>query len=373
MEKEKEELPELHSYNVVCPKPAYDRLAKAGLISLIEKQQEKIADLLLMGDFSGEIGEIIEQAKHNLSDKNRKISDRSEMFKGIAEFEADIDEYAGAYSDAIQRATLKHPSLLAYLVLGERVLDYETLGFPDRRSLEESIASFCIGERVYLSMGREWIWRNGIFRHEISQNIHGDLHASQEDVSGNDSVERTLFGDKERFDTMKVKDKNLQGVFACQDWSQFLVATLRYSQEIGKSREPVIVNWKLVLEKIGAVGTNSAEAEFGLGYNPVDSLFSVDVLTKGKKLRTMPLIIHGRETQSIPYIDNGNLTYLVEDKEGEIEINEQGRMFDEKKFRKVLEYTPQDLPEILKANYRFFARDRRLLPQIMDRFLEETR
>lgn len=364
---------ELHGYNVVCPKPAYDRLAKAGLLPIIKNKQKKVIDLLLMGDFSGEIGKVVQLAKDNFFNVNSRISDKSEMFRDIVEFEMDIDEYAGAFSDQLQRATLRHPSLLSYLILGDRILDFERLEFPSRRSLEESIASFCIGERLYLSMGREWVWRNGIFRHEISQNEHGDLYADQMDVSGKDHVEKSLFGDRRRFDTMKLKDKSLQGVFAYQDWSQFLVATLRYAQEIGKSREPVIVNWKFVLEKIGAVGTNSAEAEFGLSYSPVDNLFQINVLTKGKKLQTMPLAIFARETSSIPYINNGNLSYLVEDKNGDVEIDEQGRMLNEKRFRKVLEYTPKDLPEVLKATYRFFARDRRLLPQIMNRFIEENR
>src|SRR3989338_503934 len=363
-------------YRVVCPKPAYDRLDKSGLIRLIKSKKRQITDLLLLGDFEGEIGTLVNLARTNFLNTDKRISERSEMFRDIVEFDLGLDEENfGAPSNMREELTLKHPSLLAYLILGEKVFDFEKLGFPTRRSLEKSIASFCIGERLWSFGDKEWIWRRGDFRYEISQNVHGDLYAHQIDVSGKDYIEKTLLGDWNIFDTLKLHNRAFQGIFAYQDWSQFLVASLKYAEAIGKSKMPEIAQWKEVLNKVGAVGTATAECEFGGsgGDFSTEILFDNDIIIEGKGSEKFTLCVYGDGNNDfVPYVNNGNLCYLFKDKEGEIELQDHGRFFENGRYKKVLEYAPEDLPEVLKATYRFFARDRSMLPKIMNKFIGET-
>ncbi|MBI2628629.1 hypothetical protein HYW74_00935 [Candidatus Pacearchaeota archaeon] len=361
---------------VVCPKPAYDRLNKSGLIRLIKSKKRQITDLLLLGDFEGKIGNLLNQARTNFLKNNKKITERSEMFRDIVEFDLGLDEENfGALSNMREELTLKHPSLLAYLLLGEKVFDFEKFGFPTRISLEKSIASFCIGEKLWSFGDREWVWRRGDFRYEISQNVHGDLYAGQIDASGRDYTEKTLLGDWNIFDTLKLNIRDFQGIFAYQDWSQFLVASLKYAEAIGKSKMPEIIQWKKVLEQVGAVGTHTAECMFGEGGGDFSTeiLFDNDIIMEGKKSKKFPACVYGDgNNHYIPYIKNGNICYLFKDKEGEIELEGHGRFFENGRYKIVLEYAPEDLPDVLKATYRFFARDRSMLPKIMNKFIKET-
>ena len=53
---------------------------------------------------------------------------------------------------------------------------------------------------------------------------------------------------------------------------------------------------------------------------------------------------------------------------GHIELNFPNSIFDGQRFKPVVIYDEDDLPDLLKGTYKLFARDRTPLPKIMDFF-----
>jgi len=352
---------------VECPDPAYNRLVRSGLDRFVYSKKRVVVDVL-SGYFDDEpLKSIIDVAVSSLGERG-KIDRLNGTFNDILNFDVETQEqYFGSEFGRIRDLSLKYPGFLAYAILGDHVLDHEDFGFPSVRSLEESIVSFCIGEDVYGLGDREWVWRNGGWKNRICQTVHGDLYVDQSDVSGRDYMERGLFGDLEVFDTFKNVEG--RGISGYQDWSQFLISILRYADNVGMSKIREIVDWREILDEIGGgIGTNTAECEFGGGDFGFQSLFGYELFSDENKLEGFPLHIFGsRDLSFLPYIEKGNLLYLREDENGEYDFD--NNFLNSKRFRKVLEYNAGDIPEVLKANYKYFARDRTLLPKIMDWFV----
>ena len=365
-------------HDIECPTPAYNRLRDAGLIERIFAKQKSLHEMFLYDKYLEEGGgkRWLNWAEKIVGKSGRKISEKSETARDILELDFELDEYFNLLGNVRLHNTeglfIDHPSFLAMFVLGKDVLRFREYGFPTRRSLEKSINSFCIGEYTsIMGWNHSYIWRNGDVKNTISQNMHGDFYASQVDVSGKDIREETLFGTEEIFDSVK-NDCYSGGIGAYQDWSVFLVANLKYAQDIGRAKILEIVNWRNVLEETGFVGTNTCEAECGIGgMSPVPFLMESEILKFGFVCSTFPLRIVNRDSAYLPCVRGENLLFLDEERAGDIEIS-YGR-FGIKRFGKRIEYSPEDLPHVLRATYKYFARDRRLLPQIMDTFLKETR
>jgi hypothetical protein len=313
---------------------------------------------------------IIEKAKKFYFNNKRGISDKSKFFEDIVKLERDIDEKNYFSPMDFEKVLLEHPCFLGYIALGDDIFNYKKFNFSSLKSLSESITSFCIGER---SFSDEYIWRLNDFKNVIHQNMHGDLYASQYKVFGKSSLEENLFGEEE--ENLDISAKVLgSGVGAYQDWSQFLVASLKYAEYLGKEKMSEIVNWEDVLEKAGGgVGTATSEAEFGSGFSDYNLKFLLEhpVLEEGKKIEQFPLSIHSfRDSSFYPYFSNGKLFYLREDDDGGILMETLSKVFGNKKFSKVLEYSENDLPHLLTGTYKYFARDRSIMYKIMNRFNE---
>ena len=95
------------------------------------------------------------------------------------------------------------------------------------------------------------------------------------------------------------------------------------------------------------------------------------VLQDNIKLESFPLYIYSRGDNSLAYISENRLSYLEENKNGNISLERFARIYENKKFSKCLEYCEEDLPHVLKTTYKYFARDRSVLPRIMDYFNSE--
>lgn len=353
---------------IICSKPAYDRLKNAGIIELIDSKKQTLIDLFIMNDFSNEIEETINEAYDYIYNKNEKINEKTLFYKDIIEFDIETKD-CFYYSDKIKQESLKHPALVSYLILKNEIFSYKSFGFQTIKSLEESVVSYVIGERTYNSYENELVWRNNKYRHAISLNIHGDLYAEMIDISENEKKTKGLFEELIEFEAIKSIQER-QGIYAYQDWSEFLVTLLKYSKIIGLENIYEIVSWKEVLNEVGSITTNTAEAMFGGTYDKSEILFMNDILIKGKKVENFPMLIQNSEKFFIPYLQDENLHFLKSDENGDIKINEDLKIFNDKKFKSVLCYTPLDMPNALKATYKFFARDKTLLPKIMDYFLK---
>ena len=191
------------------------------------------------------------------------------------------------------------------IVLGEEIHNYEKFGFSSQKSLEGSINAFCIGERHLLDYyGDKDFWRTGNLKKCISLNIHGDLYAYQTNVFGKNRIENTLFGDVEVFEKYK-EDIESSGISAHQDWSEFLLATLKYAQFLGKKEIPEIKNWRDFLERFGGGRvTATSESLFGTNFSEweLEMLTETPVLNdKIEKLESFPLRVYsGHDSVSYP-------------------------------------------------------------------------
>jgi hypothetical protein len=342
---------------VECPNPAYNKIIEAGIDKRL-KGNEVLEDFISHRTFPDNIDRIYARAEKELGRKG-KITEKREIARDILLFRAAYDEESEWDSESIESCSIEHPSLLAYLALGKDVFNFRELRFPTRRSLEESIASFCIGEGRSLFPFNECerIWRNGRFKNVISRNMHGDMYVGQTDVSGRYSKQRTLFGgEEEEFET-KLVDPPLGAFGAYQDWSCFLLSLLRYAQVLGKEKMPEIANWREIAEK-GGMGGNWGDGHNDFGW---EWIMGLRLLNEGQDMKEIDAIFipngyGNHRIETIPYFSKDRkLVYRTD------------------KGKKLVEYDEKDLPEALIANYCYFARDWILMCKIMEKFVEETK
>lgn len=366
-------------FEVECPKPAYDRLVRVGLEARILEVRNKIADILLsVSPTDSELaGHILDKAREFVSGNyHERLTPREILYRDISDLEVYArDNDLRADIEASERSLMQFPSLLAFVVLCEEVLNHKKYGFATRRQLEESIASFCLGEKPRIfSWEPYYQWRTGNSKNVLSNHDRGDLSISQIDVSGLDYSQDTLFGAEEVFDTFKeVKEPDhIKRIHASDyNWTTFLMINLRYAQYLGKSDILEIVEWRRALEEVGSVGTFTAEAEFGDPGADLNLSAVVKAVLLPKERNTLgSLLLSIRDGKVVyhPYVADGNLTYLREDPNGEVELSFiKGQLAE--KFSPHIIHTEADLPELLKGIYRLFARDRRVLPKAMQMFL----
>lgn len=355
--------------SIECLNPAYEKIKKSEINKKISDKNEIVHDILLYKSpyFEGSEN-LFNDIRSFYFDGGRGISEKSKVFEDIVQLERDIDKENYFSPVDFEKVLFEHPCFLSYVILGDEIYNYKKLNFPNLRSLSESITSFCVGERGF---SEEYIWRLNNFKNCISRNTHGDLFASQTDVSGKSSLEKTLFGDEEILDISS--DVRGAGISAYQDWSSFLLGSLKYAECLGKEKMREIVNWEKVLEEAGGgVGNNSAEA-FGMGSSDYGLQFLMDspIFQENIKLERFPLSICSQgNTCSYPYFFEGKLIYLIEYDKGDILMENLSNVYKDKKFYKVLEYSEKDLPHILTATYKYFARDRSKMHKIMKLFNE---
>ena len=364
---------------IECPRPTYDKICESGLIDKILEKQETVKDLLL---YTYPDPTIINRIKfyfekYFLNFKER-LSDKTELYKSLFEAcsELDKEDICPANSEEL---LFRFPEILAYAVLEENVLNFSVYGFNTRRQLEEGVTSFCISAREEMDSfyNSTYTWRTGNFKNSLSNSNHGDLSVLQIDVSGKKTLENTLFGRQEVFDTWK-KDDYREGISAHYDaWEDFLIILLRYAETLGRSKDPDILGWKSVIKEVGVAGTCTAEAEFGGGdWSLREIKMELLLLTEGKeKLELNPLAIwqagySGESVNYYPYVSGKKLLFLTEGDKGEIKLPFKYPFAKGKIFRKVLEFEESDLPYLLRGTYRLFARDRSILPKIMDAFIQ---
>ena len=90
---------------------------------------------------------------------DRKISFQSETAKNLLLLEKEVEESFWIRSE-FEKLLIKYPSFLGKFVLGDELFDYKKFGFPNQRNLEESITSFCFGEKDLLGFRDDKdIWR----------------------------------------------------------------------------------------------------------------------------------------------------------------------------------------------------------------------
>jgi len=355
---------------IECPTPAYRRIQGSGLAQRILEKKEHLDNLFLYDNIYGGEGEaLVRKAREELGKSPEQRQILAEISSFADEFDAEEKRL-----DEFKELVASHPVFLAYFILGDEIVHPERFGFPSRRTLEQAITSFCIGENHLFRIVPDdvWVWRNGRFKNQVHLNKHGDLYACQKDVSGKEKKYPGLFGPIEEVECLK-RVEHFPSIYSDQDWSGFLVSLLKYAEATGKRHHPVIVGWEKILAQVGARGTNTAECMFGDGNDwEVDFLLETPILTEGRKLESFPLKLPCKELLILPRISGGKLIYMTQVKHGGETIPEfKGTRYESCRFTRGITYDEKDLPEALKASYKFFARDRTLLPKIMNGFLQE--
>lgn len=354
----------------ICPDPAYEQLKISGVTDIILKGKKKdlVRDILLDRNIGDDFR--FNKARNFILSNLFKIkTQKLLMYEDLVKSERDFDIAEGMLFGGFDSFLAQHPVLLGHAVLGDNLLKYEKFGFGSRVGLEKAITGFCLGERNQFGLWNdEWTWRNAGFKNNIFRNMHGDLYVSQKDSSGKDFIDNTLFGKVRVFDS--IKKAETFGFGAYQDWSQFLVSLLKYSEKIGKSDIPEISNWQEVLDEVG--GTSGAYAEAFGGLDAPEShahtLMDEELMSyRGMDDKGWPITVSNRNQYALPFFKDDKLTYFVQDEEGEFEFN-FGRFFKDKRFSKAVEYNPDDLPEAMRGTLKYFARSREMIPAIMNEF-----
>jgi hypothetical protein len=363
--------------SIQCTNFAYKKIvSNKALYGKIKGKKDKWGDVLLGATLDGSAWRIIEKAEayfKDLSDLSRIDRRLKDVYLDIIELGRIAEEHEFMCFDK-DKTLVENPALLAFAVLGKDILNPQKYGFASRRQLEESIASFCIGEHWNLgyTYGERYVWRNRQYKNQFCNAPHGDLSLIQKNTSGYHYAFNTLFGIKEEFDTWKDTADCSAGLSCFQNWSSFLMTVLRYAETIGKGRMPEITNWREIEASLDGSCPATAEALSG---NPHHFywLENSPILVEGKDIDTMPLMvvsgISDEAFPNIPYVKDGKLFILRESKKGTITPLDKG-YFKGRKYSIHMDFEESDLPDLLKGTYKLYSRDRTELPELMDAFIK---
>lgn len=354
---------------IVCTNEAYDRIKNSDLYKILLEKRRQLDKIVLMHDFS-ELEEFFEKARQSTLDQNKKISENSEGLRRIFEVDAGLESDECIYGNKYNELLETNFSFLPRLILGNKVLSPEKFGFFSTTSLEKAVNSFALS-REYLGEvnGGIYSWRNkrNNQKNIIELTVHGDWSVHQLDVSSN--LEQTFFG--EVFNSAKKSEYS--GFSIYQDTSNFLIASLNYAKRLGKEKHDDILNWREVLNQVGVVATATAEAMYGSdSLSRSNKKMDLERPILGEIADSFPLGISGIALFSdrdltYPYFEGDKLYFVKLLKEKS--LTEKKWDFQRDKAVKVIEYTPEDLPHLLRASYRLFSRQRSLLPVIMEEFI----
>lgn len=222
--------------------------------------------------------------------------------------------------------------------------------------------------KISYSHGR-LVWRNNGKKNVLHRDVHGDMYVSQTDVIGNEKEVRTLFGKEINFDSVKHKP-SYGGLYSCQDWSTYLITALKYAKRLGKEKIEEINNWKGYYQRTHSTGFYT-EAGDGASLG-LKSYIERPIISKGEKLESFPLYIGmGDMKCKFPYFEGNKLFYIAENEYGDIDLSKKGNCFKDKKYKKIIEYSESDLPNMLKGCYKLFSRVVKNMFFIMDDFNKE--
>ena len=362
---------------IECPDLTYKRLLSSGIEKKILENKSQVKDALLSNMVCGEtVYSVFDKARKYLNSNKNKLSEKTRVYKNISKLQDAIEQEQFSYDK--EELLMQNPYLIAFIAIGEGIFNHEKYGFFSTRELAEAITSYCIGEKEKMFDWRDsYIWRNNNNKNRLSNGFHGDLHLSQWDISGKENI--NLFGFKVSDTWKNIESRNGFGAH-WPYWTSFLMINLKYAEALNKSKMPELVNWKDVLKKIGAVGTATAECMFGDGSDDFglemignDFLFGADPknLMKQKGIVGLPLSIRcDSKRVFFPFFKDGKLIYLLEDKNGKMESPFKKGVYSDLRFTPSFGYEESDLPFLLEGTYSLFARDRSVLPKIMDRFLK---
>ncbi|MBT4376534.1 hypothetical protein HOD29_04125 [archaeon] len=359
-----------------CSYPSYQRIISSDLYEKILDKKEFISTCRLYACLSPEEGDlgdkILKESREIYLDPNRGISQESLIAKDILDLEKKLGE---SFSPSMNQKKYfrEHPSFLTRVIL-EKNPDHKKYDFPSLKSMQKAISTFCMeNDHLFSFTNEDYVWLNEKFKNTIYLNIHGDFFVSQTNIQEKETIEKTLFGQIPKFKSTIINPSG-NGLSSYQSSSGFLWSLLKYSEKINKNKIPEIVNWEKTLEEIGSVYTATTECMFGGGSLPLflTSTEIIDLENPIQKVLSPTISPLSESISYTPAIDKEKkLLFLKYDEKysGNISVKYPRGT---RTYTKTLEFTKNDLPDLLKATYRLFTRDKTILPKIMKHFLKNS-
>lgn len=325
---------------VICSLETYRKLDATDILSRARKSVDGLETVFLYKSISG--GKPEEILK---SIKGSKGKEMEEDRADILELERKLEEES--WVTWINPFVIEHPFLIGRMVFGSDLEKFAQFGFSSKRDLAKAITVYCASERYGINNTYcKYIWRTRNYRNEISLCDHGDFSVEQIDISSQQN-------------TVILTNPPEEGFGIVQDWSPFLVYALKYAEAIGRKDIPEIINWRDFAGKIRASNP--------WGSKIPDKSAELDLATENLFLRGLIPIQHplftGGNSVVAPSINEDRLEILQENNSGDISIF-NGKI----KMKRIITYFPEDIPHLLNANYKLFARSVNAMVQIMDYF-----
>ncbi len=351
--------------SIQCSSAAYTLLDKTGIAERTARRAEDLKKINLHRTIErGEAGRIVDHV--------RAVVKGLETPRYSPDFYTDITALEEELRDDdlalnLSRENLpRHPYLLAGLVFGEEVRNFQKFGFASEKIFAEAITAYCLGEtRTIQGDHTSYSWRTGERKHSIELISHGDVSVGQYLVGGESPLLSELWA---------------TGFTVVQDSAPFLILALHYAHFLGLSQIPEITEWEpLVAEfsqhhpygggysawKKASASERESEAE-GIAPPLVNSRFIGNVGTDHWPLRierqggALWPILRGRELDIYSASERGSETIYP--------WGNGSKSGHAIKAEKIVTYTPQDVPHLLTGIYKTYARDRSEMCLLLELF-----
>jgi len=294
--------------------------------------------------------------------------------------------------------SLKHPTAISLSILRERLRDYHDVGFASPHALASAAAScaeifYCVDrcDEYWLSQDNHLTF--------VSRNIHGDMHIAQVALASErptrdaeDLVQSDLFIPlHELGERSKLLQKGTQRLSSIatlnqwQDWSPMLGALLVFARKVGMTEIREIAEYPSVLAELDRSAAATAEAMFGTDMMFLPSFVRehsiLDLASTPVEFPNTFCAGPGEDTATyIPvYFDNKlwfpRINHLSKRARAQettgtpfaerLRQNIVAELQSETSAAEIVRFSPDELPQALRATYRLFCRDPRRVEALL--------
>jgi hypothetical protein len=324
---------------IICSRQGYEKLERAQIQDRTHKKRDALNRVFLFRSIWQD-----EPEKVASEIKNSSGTELQEDREDLQELERKLDEETNIFQ--MEPFVFENPLLVGRLVFGDDLDNFSKYEFKTKTDFARTIVAYCICEREEIQRDSCSVsWRNETYKNSVKLINHGDLSVLQKDITG-------------RLGEDIIINPCSQGFGLKQDWSPFLVSVLKYAEAIGKKEIPEIRDWRTLARKLRTANVWSTNIP--------------DKSDKEPEFQIKQLFLSGLTPIEYPIHINSEIFPMFS--EGSLEILRENPQGDIKLFRgtitasKIISYSPEDIPFLLKANYQLFARSVNDMAQIMDYF-----
>lgn len=294
--------------------------------------------------------------------------------------------------------SLKHPVAISLALLRERLMNYHGVGFASPHALARAAAScaeifYCVDrcDEYWLSQDNRLTF--------VSRNMHGDMHIAQVALGSERSTrdgEGLLQSDLfiplrelgERSTLLQRGDQPLSSIATLnqwQDWSPMLGALLVFARKVGMTEIREIAEYPSVLAELDRSAAATAEAMFGTEMMFLPSFVRersiLDLASTPVEFPNTFCAGPGEDTATyIPVYFDHNLWFprinhlskrARAQETADVPFAERLRQYLEDEIQnetsaaEIVRFSPEELPQALRATYRLFCRDPRRVEALL--------